>query len=139
MSEKSIKFGDKKVDQKSFYKNKKTFKMEDININKILASKKAPYGKELTKYYIGYNNDDGIRPLCIKLPQMVGYVKHFQKNSSKDTITLSFNATNKKKYTEIWEKVSSLISREFDSYPVYGDKYIGAKIRQYEDKININV
>ena len=113
--------------------------MEDININKILASKKAPYGKELIKYYIAYNNDDGIRPLCIKLPQMVGYVKHFQKNNSKDTITLSFNATNKKKYTEIWEKVSSLISREFDSYPVYGDKYIGTKIRQYEEKININV
>ena len=30
MSGKSIKFGDKKVNKRSFYKNKKLFKMEDI-------------------------------------------------------------------------------------------------------------
>ena len=27
-----------------------------------------------------------------------------------------------KKYTKIWEKVSSLMNIEFDSEPVYGDK-----------------
>ena len=32
--------------------------MEDRDINKILVSKKASYGKESTKYYIGYNDDD---------------------------------------------------------------------------------
>ena len=30
------------------------------------------------------------------------------------------------------------MSREIDNESVYGDKYIGTKIRQYEDKINTN-
>ena len=40
MSEKSIKCGDEKVNKSSFYKNKKTFKMEDIDIDNILVSKR---------------------------------------------------------------------------------------------------
>ena len=47
-------------------------------INKILFPKKESYGtKNSLKYFIGYNDDDVIRPLCIKLPQMIGYIKHF--------------------------------------------------------------
>ena len=50
--------------------------------------------------------------------------------------------TNKllKKYTKIWERVSSLINIEFDSEPVYGDndKYIKTKIKLYGDKANTN-
>ena len=49
--------------------------MEDIDINKILVSKKEPYGEKLFKFFIGYNDDEDIRLLFIKLPQMVGYVK----------------------------------------------------------------
>ena len=40
MSEKSIKFGYEKVNKRSFCKNKKPFKVEDIDTNKILVSKK---------------------------------------------------------------------------------------------------
>ena len=40
MSEKSIKLGDEKVNKRSSYKNKKPSKVEDIDINKILVSKK---------------------------------------------------------------------------------------------------
>ena len=45
-----------------------------------------------------------------------------------------------KKYTKIWEKISNLLSVEFDSEPVYGDndKYIKTKIKLYEDKVNRN-
>ena len=52
MSGKSIKFGDKKVVNRNFYKNKKLFKMEDIDINKLLVSKKEPYGENSFKYFI---------------------------------------------------------------------------------------
>ena len=39
--------------------------------------------KNSFKYYIGYNDgDDCIRPLSIKLPQMIGYVKHFDSNKT---------------------------------------------------------
>ena len=45
-----------------------------------------------------------------------------------------------KKYTKIWERVSSLMNIIFDSEPVYGDndKYIKTKIKSYGDKVNTN-
>ena len=68
----SINFDDKKIN-----KNKKLFSLNDIDVNKILVSKKEAYGtKNLVKYFDG----DVTRPLCILLPQMIGYVKHFDSN-----------------------------------------------------------
>ena len=46
MSISSIKFNDKKSQKSDFYnKNKKTFNINDIDVNKILISRKEPYGK----------------------------------------------------------------------------------------------
>ena len=56
-----------------FTKNKKLFNIDDIDVNKILVSKKEQYGtKNSLKYFIGYNDNDVIRLLSIKLPQMIG-------------------------------------------------------------------
>ena len=44
MSGKSINFGVKKINKTSFYKNKKLFDMHDLDVNKILVSKKESYG-----------------------------------------------------------------------------------------------
>ena len=43
-----------------------------------------------------------------------------------------------KKYTKIRGKISSLMNKEFDSDPVYGnsDKYIKAKIKLFGDKLD---
>ena len=56
---------------------------------------------------------------------------------------MSFKASGKKllkKYTRIWQKISSLIGKEFDSEPVYSDndKYIKTKIKSYVNKANTN-
>ena len=127
MSGKSINVEDKKINKSNFYKNKNLFKIEDIDINNTQVSKKESYGtKNLPKYFIGYNDDD-VRPLCILLPQMIGYVKCFDSNK-----TMSFQASDNKllkKYNKIWEIGSNLLSIKFDSEPVYGDndKYIKTK------------
>ena len=64
--------------------------MDDIDDNKILVSKKEPYGtKEALKYFIGYNDNDVIRPLCLRLPQMTGYAIKFDEN-----IAMSFRFNN---------------------------------------------
>ena len=88
------------------------------------------------KYFNGYNDDGVIRPLCTKLPQMIGYVKHF--DSSKTMSLKVIDNKLLKKYTEIW--VSSLMNIEFDTEPVYGDndEYIKTIIKSYGDKINTN-
>ena len=72
MNGKTINFENKKINKSNFYKNKKLFNIHDLDVNKILVSKNESYGtKNSLKYFIGYNNDDVIRPLCIKLPQML--------------------------------------------------------------------
>ena len=55
MSEKTINFGDKKINKKDFYnKNiKNQFNIEDIDISKILTSKPETYENNMRKYIIG--------------------------------------------------------------------------------------
>ena len=90
------------------------------------------------KYYIGCNDNDVIRPLCIKLPQMTGYVGKFEGNT-----TMPFKISDKqllKKYNQIWKRVEKLLKIEFESKPVYGDddKYIKTKIKIYGASVNTN-
>ena len=79
MNRKNINFNDKKIKKSDFYKkNKKIFKINDIDINKILVSKKEPYGKYNSfKYFIGYNDNDVIRPLHWFISQATGYINKF--------------------------------------------------------------
>ena len=61
MNGKNIKFNDKKTKKTELYKDKKTFDVDDIDVNKILVSKKEPYGKNnLLTYFIRYNDNDVI-------------------------------------------------------------------------------
>ena len=54
-----------------------------LSPSKKLISKKEPYGKKSSfKYFIGYNDDDVIRPLCINFSQMIGCVKCFDSNKT---------------------------------------------------------
>ena len=81
MSGKNINFDDKKIKRSEFYKNKKVTRIDDIDVNKILVSKKEPYGTENSfKYFVGYNDNDVIRPLRVRLPQMTGYARRFDEN-----------------------------------------------------------
>ena len=138
MSRKNVNFEDKKIKKSDFYKNKKVTKIDDIDVNKILVSKEEPYGtKNSFKYFIGYN-DNVVRPLCVRLPQMTGYARKFDENA-----TMSFRANNKqllKNYNKIWEKVEKLMRIDFESKPVYGDddKYIKTKIKIYADNMITN-
>ena len=69
MSRKNINFDDKQIKKSDFYKNKKVFQIDDIDVNKILISEKEPYStKNALKYFIGYNDNDVIRQLCVRLP-----------------------------------------------------------------------
>ena len=46
MSEKTINFNNKKTKKSKFYKTERLFKIDDINIYKILISKRESYGKK---------------------------------------------------------------------------------------------
>ena len=78
---KEHKFQQQKIEKSDFYKNKKIFNIDDIDVNKILVSKKEPYGKNNSLiYFIGYNDNDVIRPLCLRLSQKTGCINKFKEN-----------------------------------------------------------
>ena len=90
-------FDDKNINKSNFDKNKKLFNIHDLDVNKKIVSKKESYStKNPFKYFIGYNDDGVIRPLCIKLPQMIGYVKHFDSNK-----TMSFKVSDNKLFKNV--------------------------------------
>ena len=142
MNRKNINFDDKKIKKNDFYKKIYIFNMDDIDVNKILASKKEPYGKNNSLiYFIGYNDNDVIRPLCLKLSKMTGYITEF--NENKNTIIMSLRINDEqlfKKYNKIWKKVERLMRIDFESKPIYGydDKYMKTKIKTYADFIITN-
>ena len=75
----------------TFIKNKKIKSIDDIDVDKMLVFKKEPYRtKNSYKYFIGYNDNDVIIPLCIRFPQMAGYARKFNENA-----TVSFWVKNK--------------------------------------------
>ena len=140
MSGKNLNFDDKKIKESKLYKNKKVFLIDDVDVNKIVVSKKEPYdSKNAFKYFIGHNDSDVIRPLCVRLPQMTDYATKFNENT-----TMSFRANNEellKNYDKIWEIIEKLMRINFENKPVYGDdeNYIKTKIkicRQYDYKFS---
>ena len=81
MNGKDINFNNKKIKKSDFYnKNTKIFNISDIDINKILVSKKETYGKYNSfKYFIGYNDNDVIRPLYLYIHKLLATLINFIK------------------------------------------------------------
>ena len=82
MNGKNIKIDNNKIKKSDFYnKNKKIFNIDHIDVNKILLSKKEQSGKNNSFIqFIGYNDNDVIRPLCLKLLKMTGDINKFDEN-----------------------------------------------------------
>ena len=99
-----------------------------------MASNKVSFGKKGIKYFIGYKDAKKIRSSCTFLPKMIVYRKDFH-----ETKYMSFLIKDDElleAYHEIWEKVKNIIKKEFDSEPLYNEKYLRAKIKSYNWKIN---
>ena len=126
---KEYKYWRQKKSKSEFYKNKKVFQIDYIDVNKILVSKKEPYGTNRSfKYFIGYNDNDVIRPLYVRL---TGYARRFDENAA-----MSFKANNEeilKNYNKIWKNVEKVMKIDFESKAIYvvddddDDKYIKTK------------
>ena len=139
MNGKSIDFSNKNVEKSDFYnKNKKIFNIDDIDVNKILVSKKEQYGKYNSfKYFIGYNDNDVIRPLYLFISQTTGYINKFEKNK----ITMALMVEDKQlleNYKKIWKKIKSLMGIDFERKVTYNDKYTNTKIKTHRDSITTN-
>ena len=87
MSEKTLKFDNIRVNKKEFHKSKQPIDLDLINVDQIVVSDKFKHSDDGFKYFIGYKEGEIVKPLCIILPQMIGYIKCFE-NIGKN---MSFN------------------------------------------------
>ena len=57
---------------------KKSIKKHSIHLKKLFCYLETWKLNDTTyKYFCGYLNNDVIKPLCVILPQMKGYIKYF--------------------------------------------------------------
>ena len=78
MTEKTLKFNNIKVNKKEFHKSKKPIDLMPVNTNQIVVSDKFKHNNDGFKYFIGYQEGEIVKPLCIILPQMSAYIKYFE-------------------------------------------------------------
>ena len=93
----------------------------------MLSKEDSCGNKGAFKYFIGYGINAGIIPLCIRFPQMDAYAKYFD-NGTKCRTLLVRDEVLIEKYNEIWDKNKNSFKKEFNSKPVYNDKYIKTKM-----------
>ena len=89
------------------------------------------FDKKGFTYFTGYK--DGKKPgsICIMLPKRSAYRRDFD-----ETKFVFFDnqwRIAREKYNELWNKVSKVIKKGFDSEPVYKAKYLKTKIKSYEN------
>ena len=100
MSSQKIKFGEKEFNKKDFYSSKQAILLDSVNKSKIIVSDKWKINDTTIKFFIGYLNEDVIKPLCIILAQISGFIKYFYD----DGRNMSFKIEDRNiyfKYSEI--------------------------------------
>ena len=123
----------KKLIKKKFYSSKEAILLDSVDLSKIVVSSRWKLNDTTYKYFCGYLNNDVIKPLCVILPQMNGYIKYFD-NGGKN---MSFVTDDKKvyeKYDEIWNVVKSLLKLNFSASSIQDDKYILAILKIFKKK-----
>ena len=67
MSEKTLKFNNISFDEKEFHKYKEPIDLMSVNLSQIVVSDKFKHSDEGFKYFIGYQEGEIVKPLCIIL------------------------------------------------------------------------
>ena len=81
MTKKALKFNNIRVNKKKFHMSKKPIVLMSVNIEQIVVSDKFNHINNGSRYFIGYQEGEIVKPLCIILPQMSGYIKYFEYGS----------------------------------------------------------
>ena len=133
MSEQILKFGEIVVNKRERHASEQAIALNLVNANKIVVSDKFKHSDFGFKYFVGYLHDgDVIRPLCIILHQLSGYIKYFD-NGGKN---MSFKIEDESvylKYIEIWNKVKKSLSTRFHNLinTLFSGNEISKKRRHY--------
>ena len=137
MGEKSLKFDNIKVNKKELHKSKQAIDLDLVDTGKMVVSDRIKHSEEGFKYFIGYQKNEIVKPLCIILPQINVYIKYYD-NGGKNMSFLIKNVEVWEKYEDIWEVIKDKVNIKFLSQPIYENKYLKAKVREFNGNIKTN-
>ena len=137
MGEKTLKFNNIRLNKKEFHKSKEPIDLMSVNVDQIVVSDKFKHNNEGFKYFIGYQEGEIVKPLCIILPQMSGYIKYF-KNGGKNMSFLIRDNEVWEKYEKIWYVIKNKLSIKFHREPIYEQKNLKARVREFDGVIKTN-
>ena len=123
MTKKTLKFNNIRVNKKKFHMSKEPIDLMSVNIDQIVVSDKFNHNEDGFKYFIGYQKGKIVRPLCIILPQMSGYIKYFEYGSPNMSFFIKDDEVWEK-YKQIWVVIKNKLKIKFHSLPVYDKKIL---------------
>ena len=104
-----------------------TIRLKDVDIEKVLKCNNISFGAKNCKYFIGYlNNDNKVKPLHIIFKHLCKtsiYVKSYDVQT-KLMYFLIEDDDLLKKYKTIWDKISTVIKKDFGSKPVCNKNFL---------------
>ena len=108
-----------------------------VNVHQIVVFDKFKHNNEGFKHFIGYLEGGIVKPLCIILPQISGYIKYLE-NGGKNMSFLINDDEVWDKCNKIWDVIKDKLGIKFHSKPVYEYKYLKAKVREFDGVIKTN-
>ena len=87
--------------------------------------------------FISYQEGEIVKPLCIVLPQLSGYIKYFE-NSGKNMSFFIKDHEVWEKYIETWDLIKNKLSIKFHRKPIFEQKYLKAKVREFDSVVKTN-
>ena len=137
MGEKTLKFNNIRLNKKELHKSKEPIYLMSVNLDQIVVSNKFKHSDDGFKHFIGYLEGGIVKPLCIILPQMSGYIKYF-KNGGKNMSFLIRDNEVWEKYEKIWYVIKNKLSIKFHREPIYEQKNLKARVREFDGVIKTN-
>ena len=137
MSGKILKFNNIILNMKKFHKSNHPIDLSSVSVDQIVISDKFRHSDEGFKYFIGYKKIEIVKPLCIILPQMNGYIRYFENGSENMSFFIKDDEVQKK-YKQIWSVIKNKLGIKFHSKPIYEEKYLEAKVKEFDSVIKTN-
>ena len=126
-----------RLNKKEFLKSKQPIYLKLVNVDQIVGSDRFKHSDDGFKNFIGYQEGEIVKQLCIILPQMSGYIKYFE-NSEKNMSFMVKIDNALDKYNKIWDKIKEKANPKFHRIPVYDETYIKVKVREFDGTIKTN-
>ena len=80
----SLKFGEIKLNKKEFHRSKQPIYLNQVEISKVVISDEFKLDDGVNNLIV-YKNGETVKPLCIILPQISGFIKYFESSNKKTT------------------------------------------------------